>query len=1144
MPDDRDFRRIFAGNTALYKYMREKRGKVLLQRNVITALSYHENQRKPLTPLNDADLNHSPISPSKASSVHAEESGLPPYKGWKKGKPLDDICRRLIARMDHVVKIDVKGIIQISPDVSRPQESWQSFRRRTGMRDILCRCSLRFYHKSGDDKDSSTYEVFHQSQDCVVKPATGERENERSFIAGIELKSPFMLELSRLHIPMKRGTMTEFRLADRYTLHLTLQPQNLDDYRWPVIPMSTSSSFLEIGPGPLKRNSYFPRDFIELTARWAEFPSSPPEDTPIPLRYHFPVANNAQLSAYGLKIEILWSRPDDALRQWPDNINQEDAVNRGKKSVNVVVNYVWGSSLDMQSSKNLPVYGFYCPLCNWQNFRSYELLHFHLLTWHELFKIKSVQIGEELKELVPWKTYTLHIVIANEYREPRASDHVKDERDITWLRPTSQFVLSRFLEGDESWIVDGLGLKPPSAAARSLMARKTALGSWASGFDAVPDLPAFKRGTYVVPPIPPHQLLFRTLTKRRIESGEILDESDDEADENWLRERHVQIIDDFLDVSAAEKEFIKRFDRHMFEEDITASVYLPDAMIRFCRLNADWLGRPEMFVEFWKHAAKHLKYNNITLLTLRKCIETIKGVGPDSWVNTLHDVNVSNGTPAPKKSRRDGINPSSSGVSISERGAYRRWPYVLMIPCNNIHDSLPASAPEVGKPADSLVLGQAGCQIANSCWELYCLEHGIQPDGYLTEERKAADPDQGFSTFFTETGQGKYVPRTIYCDLEPNVVDEVRTGTYRSLFHPEQMITGKEDASNNYARGHYTVGKELIDQVLDKVRRVADNCTGLQGFLVFHSFGGGTGSGFGALLMERLSVDYGKKCKLEFCVYPAPQLATSVVEPYNSILTTHTTLEHSDCSFMVDNEAIYDICRRNLGIERPNYESLNRLIAQVVSSITASLRFDGSLNVDLNEFQTNLVPYPRIHFPLVAYAPVVSAAKSSHEANSVQEISMSCFEPNNQMVKCDPRNGKYMATCLLYRGDVVPKDVHGAVATLKTKRTIQFVDWCPTGFKIGICYQPPHMVPNGDLAKVNRAVCMLSNTTAIAEAWSALSHKFDLMYSKRAFVHWYVGEGMEEGEFSEAREDLAALERDYEEVGTDSLEPEGGEAEY
>ncbi|OBZ89684.1 Tubulin alpha-1C chain [Choanephora cucurbitarum] len=433
----------------------------------------------------------------------------------------------------------------------------------------------------------------------------------------------------------------------------------------------------------------------------------------------------------------------------------------------------------------------------------------------------------------------------------------------------------------------------------------------------------------------------------------------------------------------------------------------------------------------------------------------------------------------------------------------------------------------------SVHVGQAGIQIGNACWELYCLEHGIQPDGIIPQEN--ATDNASFSTFFSETGNGKYVPRTVFVDLEPTVVDEVRTGTYRQLFHPEQLITGKEDAANNYARGHYTVGKELVDSVLDRIRKLADACTGLQGFLVFHSFGGGTGSGFGALLMERLSVDYGKKSKLEFSVYPAPQVSTAVVEPYNSILTTHTTLEHSDCSFMVDNEAIYDICRRNLDIERPTYQNLNRLIAQVVSSITASLRFDGSLNVDMNEFQTNLVPYPRIHFPLVTYAPIISASKAYHEQLSVAEITYSCFEPNNQMVKCDPRNGKYMACCLLYRGDVVPKDTNAAIGTIKTKRTIQFVDWCPTGFKVGINNRAPAVVPGGDLANVQRAVCMLSNTTAIAEAWARLDHKFDLMYAKRAFVHWYVGEGMEEGEFSEAREDLAALEKDYEEVGSDSL---------
>uniref|UniRef100_A0AAY4EEF7 Alpha-tubulin n=1 Tax=Denticeps clupeoides TaxID=299321 RepID=A0AAY4EEF7_9TELE len=275
----------------------------------------------------------------------------------------------------------------------------------------------------------------------------------------------------------------------------------------------------------------------------------------------------------------------------------------------------------------------------------------------------------------------------------------------------------------------------------------------------------------------------------------------------------------------------------------------------------------------------------------------------------------------------------------------------------------------------SIHVGQAGVQMGNACWELYCLEHGIQPDGLMPSDKTIGDGDDSFNTFFSETGAGKHVPRAVFVDLEPTVIDEVRTGTYRQLFHPEQLITGKEDAANNYARGHYTTGKEIIDMVLNRVRKL---------------------------------------------------------------------------------------------------------------------------------FQTNLVPYPRIHFPLATYAPVISPEKAYHEQMSVADITNACFEPANQMVKCDPRHGKYMACCLLYRGDVVPKDVNSAIATIKSKRTVQFVDWCPTGFKVGINYQPPTVVPGGDLAKVQRAACMLSNTTAIAEAWARLDHKFDLMYAKRAFVHWYL----------------------------------------
>uniref|UniRef100_A0AAV2K7E4 Tubulin/FtsZ GTPase domain-containing protein n=1 Tax=Knipowitschia caucasica TaxID=637954 RepID=A0AAV2K7E4_KNICA len=166
----------------------------------------------------------------------------------------------------------------------------------------------------------------------------------------------------------------------------------------------------------------------------------------------------------------------------------------------------------------------------------------------------------------------------------------------------------------------------------------------------------------------------------------------------------------------------------------------------------------------------------------------------------------------------------------------------------------------------------------------------------MPSDKTVGGGDDSFNTFFSETGAGKHVPRAVFVDPEPTVIDEVRTGTYRQLFHPEQLITGKEDAANNYARGHYTIGKEIIDVVLDRIRKL---------------------------------------------------VSTAVVEPYNAILTTHTTLEHSDCAFMVDNEAVYDICRRNLDIERPTYINLNRLMSQIVSSITASLRFDGALNVDL-----------------------------------------------------------------------------------------------------------------------------------------------------------------------------------------------------
>ena len=91
--------------------------------------------------------------------------------------------------------------------------------------------------------------------------------------------------------------------------------------------------------------------------------------------------------------------------------------------------------------------------------------------------------------------------------------------------------------------------------------------------------------------------------------------------------------------------------------------------------------------------------------------------------------------------------------------------------------------------------GQAGIQVGNACWELYCLEHGIQPDGQMPSDKTIGGGDDAFNTFFSETGAGKHVPRCIFLDLEPTVVDEVRTGTYRQLFHPGECREGCCDHS-------------------------------------------------------------------------------------------------------------------------------------------------------------------------------------------------------------------------------------------------------------------------------------------------------------------------------------------------------------
>merc|ERR1712187_735225 len=209
---------------------------------------------------------------------------------------------------------------------------------------------------------------------------------------------------------------------------------------------------------------------------------------------------------------------------------------------------------------------------------------------------------------------------------------------------------------------------------------------------------------------------------------------------------------------------------------------------------------------------------------------------------------------------------------------------------------------------------------------------------------------------------------------------------------------GKEDAANNFARGHYTVGKEMMDIVNDRIRKLVESCDNLQGFLICHAVGGGTGSGLGMLILERLAVDYRKKSKIGFEIYPAPSISTCIVEPYNGLLSTHWLLDHTEVSLVLDNEALYGICTSKLNLQKVQCSHLNKLCAKSISCMTAALRFDGDLNVDMNEFQTNLVPFPRLHFMTSSYAPLTDNKKDD-AAKSVWELLQQAFDHKNFNVK-------------------------------------------------------------------------------------------------------------------------------------------------
>jgi tubulin beta len=201
-----------------------------------------------------------------------------------------------------------------------------------------------------------------------------------------------------------------------------------------------------------------------------------------------------------------------------------------------------------------------------------------------------------------------------------------------------------------------------------------------------------------------------------------------------------------------------------------------------------------------------------------------------------------------------------------------------------------------------------------------------------------------------------------------------------------------------------------------------------------------------------------------------------------------------------------------------------------MSGITTCLRFPGQLNSDLRKLAVNLVPFPRLHFFMVGFAPLTSRSSQQYSALTVPELTQQMFDAKNMMAASDPRHGRYLTVAAFFRGRMAMKEVEEQMYSVQNKNSSYFVEWIPQNIKTAVCDIPPR--------GLKMSSTFIGNSTAIQDLFKRINDQFTAMFRRKAYLHWFTGEGMDEMEFTEAESNMNDLVSEYQQYQDATVDEE------